>query len=168
MLQVVASLLYADSGTHVEKRSDFEAFLLVSYEGIELSAEDKPCNLLNGCASFKFKLSQLSSKSDKRLFCIKFEIPEVKANYPFLETVTNQIRCISRNRDSVSSMKRIRLGEEKVSESKVDNPISLSYVLFCFVSISHLLLFCIVVALELDCEWKWYEYGMEASEPRRR
>jgi all-trans-nonaprenyl-diphosphate synthase len=59
MLQVVASLLYADSGTHVEKRSDFEAFLLVSYEGIELSAEDKPCNLLNGCASFKFKLSQV-------------------------------------------------------------------------------------------------------------
>ncbi|KAG7646591.1 SH2 domain superfamily [Arabidopsis thaliana x Arabidopsis arenosa] len=120
-VKVVASLLYADSGTHVEKRSDFEAFLLVSYEGIELSAEDKPCNLLNGCASFKFKLSQLSSKSDKRLFCIKFEIPEVKANYPFLETVTNQIRCISRNRDSVSSMKRIRLGEEKVSESKIVN-----------------------------------------------
>lgn len=103
------------------------------------------------------------------MFCIKFEIPEVKAYYPFLETVTNQIRCISRNRDSVtpkrsnhldyplaggeqelaSSVKRIRLGEQKFSKSEVHNPISLSYVLFCFVSISHLLLFCIVVTLEL-------------------
>lgn len=59
MLQVVASLLYADSGTPVEKMSDSEAPLLVSYEGVEFSAEDKPCNLLNGCASFKLKLSQV-------------------------------------------------------------------------------------------------------------
>ncbi|CAH8252580.1 unnamed protein product [Arabidopsis lyrata] len=153
-VKVVASLLYADSGMPVEKMSDSEAPLLVSYEGVEFSAEDKPCNLLNGCASFKLKLSQLSSKSDKRLFCVKFEIPEVKAYYPFLETVTNQIRCISRNHDSLtpkrsnridypldggepelasrsngtsdilhssSSMKRIRLGEEKVSESETEN-----------------------------------------------
>lgn len=59
MLQVVASLLYADSGTPVEKMSDSEAPLLVSYEGVEFSAEDKPCNLLNGCASFKLKISQV-------------------------------------------------------------------------------------------------------------
>ncbi|EOA37410.1 hypothetical protein CARUB_v10011338mg [Capsella rubella] len=151
-VKVVASLLYADSGTPVEKRTDSEAPLLVRYEGVEFTAEDKPCNLLNGCASFKLKISQLSPMSDKRLFCIKFEIPEVKAYYPFLETVTNQIRCISRNRDSItpkrsnhinylldrgekerassngisdirrsSSMKRIRLGEEKVSQSEFGN-----------------------------------------------
>ncbi|XP_010476838.1 PREDICTED: uncharacterized protein LOC104756028 [Camelina sativa] len=158
-VKVVASLLYADSGTPVEKMSGFEAPLLVSYEGVEFSAADKPCNLLNGCASFKLKISQLSPMSDERLFCIKFEIPEVKANYPFLETVTNQIRCILRNRDSVTPkrsnhidyqldgreqklassnetsdilqstapMKRIRLGEEKVSVSKNGNGTSMEW-----------------------------------------
>ncbi|VVA91602.1 unnamed protein product [Arabis nemorensis] len=153
-VKVVASLLYADSGTSVEKTidSDSEPPLLVSYEGVEFAAEDKPCNLLNGHASFKLKITQLSSKSDKRLFCIRFEIPEVKGYYPFLETVTNQIRCISRKCDSVtpislnhvdypldrgepeiasrnrtsdflhsaSSMKRIRLGEEKMSEKNTE------------------------------------------------
>ncbi|XP_024008335.1 SH2 domain-containing protein A [Eutrema salsugineum] len=146
-VKVLASLLYADSGTPVEKSSDSEAPLLVTYEGVEFSAEDKPCSLLNGCASFKLKISQLSSKSDKRLFCIKFEIPN-KGSYPFLEAVTNPIRCISKNRDSVapkrlnhidhslefassngasdilhssSSMKRIRLEEEKIPESEFEN-----------------------------------------------
>ncbi|CAH2037249.1 unnamed protein product [Thlaspi arvense] len=144
-VKVVASLLYADSGTPVEKKRDSEAPLLVSCQGVEFSAEDKPCSLLNGCASFNLKISELSSKSDKRLFCIKFEIPN-KNSYPFLEAVTNQIRCISSNRDSValkrlnegvpefassngasdvlhssSSVKRIRLGEEKISESELKN-----------------------------------------------
>lgn len=55
----MASLLYADSGTPVERMSDSEAPLLVSYEGVEFSAEDKLCNLMNGCASFKLKISQV-------------------------------------------------------------------------------------------------------------
>ena len=55
----MASLLYANSGTPVEKTSDLEAPLLVSYDGVEFSAEDKPCTLLNGCASLKLKISQV-------------------------------------------------------------------------------------------------------------
>lgn len=55
----MASLLYANSGTPVEKTSDLEAPLLVSSDGVEFSAEDKPCNLLNGCASLKLKISQV-------------------------------------------------------------------------------------------------------------
>uniref|UniRef100_A0A1J3HLT3 Signal transducer and activator of transcription A n=2 Tax=Noccaea caerulescens TaxID=107243 RepID=A0A1J3HLT3_NOCCA len=148
-VKVAASLLYADSGTPVEKMMDSEAPLLVSYEGVEFSAEDKLCSLLNGCASFNFKITQLSSKRDKRLFCIKFEIPN-KGSYPFFEAVTNQIRCISRGRDSVTpersnqinhllngvpefassngtsdilhpSAKRIRLDEERISEREFEN-----------------------------------------------
>lgn len=90
---------------------------------------------------------KLSSKRDKRLFCIKFEIPN-KGSYPFFEAVTNQIRCISSGRDSVTpersnqinhhldgvpevassngtsdilqpSAKRIRLDEERISEREV-------------------------------------------------
>ncbi|XP_009149141.1 SH2 domain-containing protein A isoform X1 [Brassica rapa] len=141
-VQVVASLLYANSGTPVEKTSDLEAPLLVSYDGVEFSAEDKPCTLLNGCASLKLKISQHYSKCDKRLFCIKFEIPN-KGSYPFLEAFTNQMRCISRTggdsvtpkrlsplvegvpssngaSDSSLSMKRIKLGEEKIPESEFE------------------------------------------------
>ncbi|CAA7056679.1 unnamed protein product [Microthlaspi erraticum] len=149
-VKVAASLLYADSGTPVEKMKDSEFPLLVSHEGVEFSAEDKPCSLLNGCASFNFKISQLSSKRDQRLFCIKFEIPN-KASYPFFEAVTNQIRCISRSSDSVTPersnqvnhplngvpevassngtssdivhpcAKRIRLGEERIPEKEFEN-----------------------------------------------
>lgn len=87
------------------------------------------------------------SKCDKRLFCIKFEIPN-KGSYPFLEAVTNQMRCISRTggdsvtpkrlnhplvegvppsngaSDSSLSMKRIKLGEEKIPESEVKSTFS--------------------------------------------
>lgn len=59
IFKVAASLLYADSGTPVEKMMDSEAPLLVSYEGVEFSAEDKLCSLLNGCASFNFKITQV-------------------------------------------------------------------------------------------------------------
>ncbi|XP_010531914.1 PREDICTED: uncharacterized protein LOC104808083 [Tarenaya hassleriana] len=144
-VQVVASLLYVDSGTPVEQTNETEAPLLASHEGVEFSAGDRPIKLLNGRATFKLKISQLSSKSDNRLFCIKFEIPNVKG-YPFLEAVTNPIRCISRSRDTMpkrvnhvdhpvggvptlvssntspdlhydaSSVKRVRLGEERISD----------------------------------------------------
>lgn len=49
-----------------------------------------------------FFLFQLSSKCDNRLFQIKFYIPRI-GTYPFLETFSHSIRCISRNRNIRSS-----------------------------------------------------------------
>lgn len=86
---------------------------------------------------YKFSLSfcQLSSKNDNRLFCIKFEIPNAK-DYPFLQVVTNPIRCISISPKrlthidhplstespdllhNTSSVKRVRLGKESVFGSE--------------------------------------------------
>lgn len=87
---------------------------------------------------------QPSSKSDNRLFCIKFEISNAK-DYPFLQAVSNPIRCISISPDvqplfvtpkrltnidhpsstkspdlvhNTCSVKRIRLGKESVSGSE--------------------------------------------------
>ncbi|XP_044496422.1 SH2 domain-containing protein B-like [Mangifera indica] len=96
-LEVIASLLYADNGGPVEKTSDGEAPLLTSYDGIEYASCDRPSKMLHGFASFKLKISQLSSKCDNRLFRIRFEVPKV-AGYPFLEALSHPIRCISRNR----------------------------------------------------------------------
>ncbi|XP_020890440.1 uncharacterized protein LOC9325260 [Arabidopsis lyrata subsp. lyrata] len=142
-VEVVASLLYAD--TLVEARmSEAEAPLLVRDEGVEFSSGDRPIKLLNGRSSFKLKISQLSSKSDNRLFWIKFGIRNAK-DYPFLQAVSNPIRCISISPDvrplsvtpkrltnidhlsstespdllhNASSVKRIRLGKESVSGSE--------------------------------------------------
>ncbi|KAJ9183056.1 hypothetical protein P3X46_006972 [Hevea brasiliensis] len=97
-VEVVASLLYSDNGLPVEKTSDDEAPLLISYDGIEFAASDRPSKLLHGRASFKLKISQLSSKCDNRLFCIKFEMPEF-GGYHFLRTFSRPIRCISRSRN---------------------------------------------------------------------
>ncbi|XP_021895061.1 uncharacterized protein LOC110812561 isoform X1 [Carica papaya] len=98
-MEVVASLLYADSGTPVEKTGDAEPPLLASYDGIEFASGDRPSKLLRGRASFKLKISQLSSKCDNRLFCIKFQILKLKG-YPFFEVLSNPIRCISRSRNT--------------------------------------------------------------------
>lgn len=46
---------------------------------------------------FFFVFLQLSSKCDNRLFRIRFEVLKV-AGFPFLETLSRPIRCISRNR----------------------------------------------------------------------
>lgn len=97
-VEVVASLLYADSGFPVEKTSDDEAPLLISYDGIEFAASDRPSKLLHGRASFKLKISQLSSKCDNRLFRIKFEMPEF-GGFQFLQAFSHPIRCISRSRN---------------------------------------------------------------------
>lgn len=43
-------------------------------------------------------LFQLSSKCDNRLFRIRFRIPKL-GKYPFLETHSLPIRCVSRNRN---------------------------------------------------------------------
>ncbi|KAL3720858.1 hypothetical protein ACJRO7_005635, partial [Eucalyptus globulus] len=55
----VASLLYANSGSLVEKTSDDEALPLTSYDGIEFNSYEKPSKLLHGHASFKLKISQV-------------------------------------------------------------------------------------------------------------
>ncbi|XP_039155589.1 SH2 domain-containing protein A-like [Eucalyptus grandis] len=94
--------LYANSGSLVEKTSDDEAPLLTSYDGIEFDSYEKPSKLLHGRASFKLKISQLSSKCDNRLFHVRFNIPQA-GNYPFLEAFSNPNRCISRNRNARTS-----------------------------------------------------------------
>ncbi|KAI4333438.1 hypothetical protein L6164_018254 [Bauhinia variegata] len=97
--EVFASLLYADTGTPVEDTTDEEAPLLVSHDGIEFAAHERPSKLLQGRASFKLKISQLSSKCDNRLFLIRFYVPKL-GNYPFLQTFSHPIRCISRSRSN--------------------------------------------------------------------
>ncbi|KAL7216622.1 hypothetical protein ACSBR1_028541 [Camellia fascicularis] len=101
-MEVVASLIYADNGTPVEKPNDAEAPLLTSYDGIEFACCDRPSKLINGRASFKLKISQLSSKCDNRLFRIRFDIPKM-GRYPFFETFFGPIRCVSRNRNTRAS-----------------------------------------------------------------
>ncbi|KAI3457587.1 hypothetical protein Pfo_014250 [Paulownia fortunei] len=101
-LEVVASLLYADNEAPVENTTDAEPPLLMSYDGIEYASHDRPCKLINGRASFKLKISQLSSKCDNRLFRIRFDIPKL-GSYPFLETRSLPIRCVSRNRNTRSA-----------------------------------------------------------------
>ncbi|KAA8526724.1 hypothetical protein F0562_009047 [Nyssa sinensis] len=98
-MEVVASLLYDDNGAPVEKPYDAEAPLLTSYDGIEFASFDRPSKLINGRASFKLKISQLSSKCDNRLFRIRFDIPKM-GRYPFIEAFSRPIRCISRNRNT--------------------------------------------------------------------
>ncbi|XP_012575055.1 SH2 domain-containing protein A-like isoform X2 [Cicer arietinum] len=97
--EVFASLVYADTGAPVENTSDDEAPLLSSYDGIEFSSRERPSKLLLGRASFKLRISQLSSKCDNRLFLIRFCVPKL-GNYPFLQTNTCPIRCISRSRNT--------------------------------------------------------------------
>lgn len=98
-LEVVASLIYAESGEAVEKSGDEEAPLLASYDGVEFASIDRPSKLLHGRASFKLKISQLSSKCDNKLFRIRFCIPEIEG-YPFFEALSSPIRCISRSRNT--------------------------------------------------------------------
>ncbi|CAI8606889.1 unnamed protein product [Vicia faba] len=97
--EVFASLVYADTGAPVENTTDDEAPLLTSYDGIEFSSCERPSKFLLGRASFKLRISQLSSKCDNRLFLIRFCVPKL-GNYPFLQTDTRPIRCISRSRNS--------------------------------------------------------------------
>ncbi|KAK8588976.1 hypothetical protein V6N13_087862 [Hibiscus sabdariffa] len=96
-LEVVASLLYAHNQLPVEKTNDEEPPLLASCDGIEFASSDRPSKLSKGRASFKLKISKLSSKCDNRLFCIKFGISKLEG-YHFLEDFSPSIRCISRNR----------------------------------------------------------------------
>ncbi|KAG4177165.1 hypothetical protein ERO13_A11G290000v2 [Gossypium hirsutum] len=96
-LEVIASLLYAHNRLPVEKTNDEEPPLLASCDGIEFASCDRPCKLSKGRASFKLKISKLSSKCDNRQFCIKFGVSKL-GGYRFLEDFSPSIRCISRNR----------------------------------------------------------------------
>ncbi|PQQ18720.1 uncharacterized protein Pyn_30077 [Prunus yedoensis var. nudiflora] len=98
-LEVIAFLVYADNGAPVEKTSDGEAPLLASQDGVEFASADRPSKMLHGHASFKLKISQLSSKCDNRMFRIMFHMPELEM-YPFLKAFSPPIRCISRNRST--------------------------------------------------------------------
>ncbi|OAY66879.1 hypothetical protein ACMD2_11743 [Ananas comosus] len=100
-MEIAASLVYADNGAPVEKsRDEKEAPLLTSCDGLEYPSSDKPVSLLRGRATFKLKISQLSSKSDNRLFRVRFHSLHNTQGYPFLETYSHPIRCISRNRST--------------------------------------------------------------------
>ncbi|KAE8718696.1 SH2 domain protein A, putative isoform 2 [Hibiscus syriacus] len=70
-VEVVASLLYAHNRLPVEKTNDEEPPLLAGCDGIEFASSDRPSKLSKGRASFKLKISKLSSKCDNRQFCIK-------------------------------------------------------------------------------------------------
>ncbi|KAG6512135.1 hypothetical protein ZIOFF_030230 [Zingiber officinale] len=97
-MDVTASLLYADNGSPVEKtRDDSEAPLLLSCDGLEYPSTDRPVMLLRGRATFKLKISQLSSKCDNRLFRVCFHTSHSQRP-PFFEAYSCPIRCISRNR----------------------------------------------------------------------
>ncbi|TVU31639.1 hypothetical protein EJB05_23334, partial [Eragrostis curvula] len=96
--EVIASLVYADNGTLVEKsRDDSEPPLLITCEGIEYPAISRPIPVIRGRALFKLKISQLSSKCDNKLFRIHFSTPHMQ-RYPFMEAYSKPIRCISRHR----------------------------------------------------------------------
>uniref|UniRef100_A0A0D9XMP0 SH2 domain-containing protein n=1 Tax=Leersia perrieri TaxID=77586 RepID=A0A0D9XMP0_9ORYZ len=98
--EIVASLVYADNGALVEKsRDDSEPPLLISCDGLEYPAVDRPLPIIRGRALFKLKISQLSSKCDNKLFRIYFSTLDVR-KYPFLEAYSKPIRCISRSRTS--------------------------------------------------------------------
>ncbi|XP_020578079.1 uncharacterized protein LOC110023151 isoform X2 [Phalaenopsis equestris] len=97
-MEIIASLVYANSGSPIEKTQDNpEAPLLVACEGLEYPSTEKPVALFLGRATFKLKISQLSSKSDNRLFSICFRASQTKC-YPFFEACCPPIRCISRSR----------------------------------------------------------------------
>ncbi|CAH9147626.1 unnamed protein product [Cuscuta epithymum] len=101
-VEVAATLVYADTITPVEKSSDAEAPLLTMYDGVESASAERPSKLIQGRASFKLKISQLSSKCSNRLFRIKFDVQKM-GRFPFLEAFSVPIRCVSRNRPARSS-----------------------------------------------------------------
>ncbi|KAF3336046.1 hypothetical protein FCM35_KLT20553 [Carex littledalei] len=99
-MEIMATLVYADNGAPVEKsRDDGEDPLLLSCDGVEYPSTNRPVPLVCGRAAFKLKMAQLSSKSDNRLFRVFF-YPFSTQRYPFLETYSQPIRCISRSKQS--------------------------------------------------------------------
>ncbi|CAA7393220.1 unnamed protein product [Spirodela intermedia] len=101
--ELIASLVYADNGTAVKKPHDnAEAPLLIHCDGLEFPSTERTVKLIDGRASIKLKISQLSSKCENRLFRIHFYAPGAQ-RYPFLEAHSPPIRCISRSRHNRGS-----------------------------------------------------------------
>ncbi|KAH7276898.1 hypothetical protein KP509_39G025800 [Ceratopteris richardii] len=99
-MEIVALLVYADSCVPVEKpKDDSEAPLLTTFDGVEFPSTERPIKLLHGRASFKLKISQLSSKCDNRLFRVCFDSLNT-SRYPFLRVFSRPICCVSRNRNN--------------------------------------------------------------------
>ncbi|KAL3503053.1 hypothetical protein ACH5RR_037502 [Cinchona calisaya] len=123
-MEVLASLLYADNDEPVPETNDAEAPLLTTYDGIEYASSDRGSKLIGGRASFKLKMSQLSSKCDNKLFRIRFEIPKI-GTYPFLEVFSPPIRCISRSRNARTSsvtLKKLPSGVYLLNGSQSPGP----------------------------------------------
>eukprot|EP00897_Mesotaenium_endlicherianum_P004748 jgi/Mesen1/4300/ME000022S03588 len=96
---VVATLVYADDGSPVQRqRDDAESPLLTTCDGVEFPSCERPVRLVHGRASFKLKISMLSSKCDNRLFRVLFDALHTP-RYPFMRVVSRPIRCVSRNRN---------------------------------------------------------------------
>ncbi|KAL6641487.1 hypothetical protein ACP70R_019668 [Stipagrostis hirtigluma subsp. patula] len=115
--EVVASLVYADNGTVVEKsRDDSEPPLLITCEGLEYPAISRPLPIIRGRALFKLKISQLSSKCDNKLFRVHFSILHMR-RYPFLEADSKPIRCISRHRTN-----RLLGSGKRLNSATTDEP----------------------------------------------
>ncbi|XP_039117364.1 SH2 domain-containing protein A-like isoform X2 [Dioscorea cayenensis subsp. rotundata] len=122
-MEVVASLVYSDNGELVERSGDgAEAPLLTSFDGTELPSTERPVMIRHGRATFKLKISQLSSKSDNRLFRVCFHTTHIQ-RYPFLEAFSQPIRCISRNRSKCSSEKFLK----KLASAQLDETDSPTY-----------------------------------------
>ncbi|GFQ06423.1 hypothetical protein PHJA_002786300 [Phtheirospermum japonicum] len=113
-LEVVASLLYADNEAPVENTADSEPPLLMSCDGVEYASFDRPSQLINGRASFRLKISQLSSKCDNRLFRIKFDISEIE-KFPFLETLSPPIHCVSRSKNMRAAPQTCRMSSNRMN-----------------------------------------------------
>ncbi|CAM6110682.1 unnamed protein product [Calypogeia fissa] len=98
-MELVAFLVFADTSIPVEKpKDDAEAPLLTTFDGVEFPSPERPIKLVHGRASFKLKISQLSSKCDNRLFRVCFNSPNAP-QFPFLQAFSRPIRCVSRNRN---------------------------------------------------------------------
>ncbi|KAK4285820.1 hypothetical protein QN277_002466 [Acacia crassicarpa] len=115
--EVFASLLYADTGAPVENTTDAEAPLLVSLDGNEYSAHERPSKLLQGRASFKLKISQLSSKCDNRSRSTKLSTLVWKRSAPPDGSMELQNAAAHEAKVSSPLMKRFRLGHDKISVS---------------------------------------------------
>lgn len=77
ILQLVALLVYADSGSPVEKpKDDAEAPLLTTFDGVEFPSTERPIKLIHGRASFKLKISQVSLRGGdcKRCPAVRFTL----------------------------------------------------------------------------------------------
>ncbi|CAM6018329.1 unnamed protein product [Sphagnum balticum] len=120
-MELVALLVYADTGVPVEKpKDDAEAPLLTTFDGVEFPSTERPIKLVHGRASFKLKISQLSSKCDNRLFRVCFDSPNTP-EYPFLRAFSRPIRCVSRNRNhrTPASVWRQKPTVEKVANASL-------------------------------------------------